>query len=373
MVGRTRVVSLDWDLGNTGRLTPCVNYEPVTLDGRTFSRTSISNMTRFDLLKLAPGTPIRIEIRGDVLAWVDRDGPDPEGAVPFAGPEGATFTTNEHGQRVFAYAAEATLQGRIERMMVKCGVKGVRIETITKLVEGGVVTDLAGMWAMDETRACSLPGLGESSALAVRDALDRKLQDHLWDWEILASVGINSVGRTLAKEALKKATLRELLDLTDPATPNEALASAVHAAIGPERARVLLDGVGRRRSDIEALMAVDPGFKATKAATSAYAGPFYKVVVTGDLKCWERDEFKTLIELMGHKMVGSISSKTDYLITNTPSSGTVKNKEAQAKGVPIITEEQAIEILGITAKPGERFNASRGMMEAPRIATLDEL
>ena len=66
LVGRSRVISLEWDTGGTGRLTPCVNYEPVTMDGRTFSRTSIANMTRFDQLRLAPGTPIRIEIRGDV-------------------------------------------------------------------------------------------------------------------------------------------------------------------------------------------------------------------------------------------------------------------------------------------------------------------
>ena len=66
MTGRTKVVSIDFDLGNTGRLTPVVNYEPITMDGRTFSRTSISNFVRFDALKLCVGTPIIVEIRGDV-------------------------------------------------------------------------------------------------------------------------------------------------------------------------------------------------------------------------------------------------------------------------------------------------------------------
>lgn len=66
MVGRTTVTGVDFDLGNTGRLTPVVNYVPITLDGRTFSRTSISNFVRFDALRLAVGTPIIVEIRGDV-------------------------------------------------------------------------------------------------------------------------------------------------------------------------------------------------------------------------------------------------------------------------------------------------------------------
>jgi NAD-dependent DNA ligase len=65
-VAKTRAVSLEWDLGATGRATPCVNFEPVVLNGNTYSRTSIANMARFDKLKLCPGTPLRFELRNDV-------------------------------------------------------------------------------------------------------------------------------------------------------------------------------------------------------------------------------------------------------------------------------------------------------------------
>lgn len=358
MVGRTRVVSLDWDLGNTGRLTPVVNYEPVTMDGRTFSRSSIANMVRFDQLRLAPGSPILIEIRGDILAWVNRDGEDPAGTVPFEAPTNCTFTHNEKGERVFAYV-EAPLDGRCERMMVKCGIKGVRIETIFKLVQAGVVTKLADMWDLERrfSQIAAIPGMGESSAEIVTSAIQSKLSKGLWDWEILASVGINGVGRTLAKEVLKLATLDQYIDaLTQRAAGDgacETLVSSLHTAVGPERSRIVLEGIGEYTADIRDLCSValtGGGVHATKEARSTYDGPFYKVVVTGDLERWERDDFKTLIEGMGHKMVGSISSKTDYLITNTPNSGTVKNKKAQELGVPIVTEEQAIEILGIVVE-----------------------
>ena len=66
MTGRTKVLGIDFDTGGTGRRTPVVNYEPITMDGRTFSRTSISNMIRFDALNLRVGTPIIVEVRGDV-------------------------------------------------------------------------------------------------------------------------------------------------------------------------------------------------------------------------------------------------------------------------------------------------------------------
>ena len=361
MTGRTKVVSIDFDTGGTGRRTPVVNYEPITMDGRTFSRTSISNMIRFDALNLRVGTPIIVEIRGDILGWIDRDGPDPEGAAPIPCPDGFEFTYNKQGQRVFAYS-EAPLDGRCERMMVKMGVKGIKIETLSKLVNAGLITKLADCFRLDENQVASVPGLGLSSAEILCAALEKKLQGGLWDWEILSSVGILNVGRTLSKETLKVGMLSEFLAASNAvaATDGSALFSSLHAAIGPERCRMVMDGLVRHREDILDLMSLGP-VKDTKAAQAAVGdGPKYKIVVTGDLKYWDRDAFKDYIETLGHKMVGSISGKTDYLVTNTPNSGTVKNRKAQDLGVQIITEEQAIEILGLTRPEGRAITDAEG-------------
>ena len=360
MTGRTRVVSIDFDTGGTGRRTPVVNYEPITMDGRTFSRTSISNMIRFDALNLCVGTPIIVEIRGDILGWIDRDGPDPEGAIPIPCPDGLEFTYNKQGQRVFAYS-EAPLDGRCERMMVKMGIKGIKIETLSKLVNAGLIAGLADCFRLDEDRVASVPGLGLSSAEILCSALEKKLASGLWDWEILASVGILNVGRTLSKEALKVGTLEQYIDALTARAAGDAecsmLMSNLHAAIGPERCRMVLDGISHRLSDIRELMSLG-AVKATKAAQAAVGdGPKYKVVVTGDLNHWDRDAFKDYIETLGHKMVGSISGKTDFLITNTPNSGTVKNRKAQELGVRIITETEAIEILGLTVPNGREVVA----------------
>lgn len=123
---------------------------------------------------------------------------------------------------------------------------------------------------------------------------------------------------------------------------------------------MVMDGLVRHREDICDLMSIGP-VKDTKAAQAAVGdGPKYKIVVTGDLKYWDRDAFKDYIETLGHKMVGSISGKTDYLVTNTPNSGTVKNRKAQDLGVQIITEEQAIEILGLTRPEGRAITDAEG-------------
>ena len=70
-----------------------------------------------------------------------------------------------------------------------------------------------------------------------------------------------------------------------------------------------------------------------------------KFCATGKLQSFTRDSLKADIEAHGGKMVSSVTSSTDYLITNTPDSGTAKNKDAQRLGIPIITEEQYKELV----------------------------
>ena len=71
-----------------------------------------------------------------------------------------------------------------------------------------------------------------------------------------------------------------------------------------------------------------------------------KFVVTGDIEAFpDRDDFKKYIEEHGGKLIGSVSSKTDYLITNTPDSGTVKNQKARELGIKIINEKQFFDMI----------------------------
>ena len=71
-----------------------------------------------------------------------------------------------------------------------------------------------------------------------------------------------------------------------------------------------------------------------------------KFCATGKLKNFTRDSLKADIEAHGGKMVGSVTSATDYLITNTPDSGTAKNRDAQRLGVKIITEDEYLQMKG---------------------------
>jgi NAD-dependent DNA ligase len=166
------------------------------------------------------------------------------------------------------------------------------------------------------------------------------------------------------------------------------------ADFGPERALTLLAGVRQYADDLRDLMetllvkqtmvfAEPSGVQVTTNVTipAPLAGDAsipisppsrsYRVVVTGDLEGWERETFKEAAEALGHKVVGAISKKVDFLITNFPNSGTNKVRDAQALGLPVHGEEEATQLLGLPW-PGPK--ASRPGAPGPlRQTNLDDL
>jgi DNA ligase (NAD+) len=352
LVGRTEVISIDFDLGNSGRITPVVNYKPITLDGRTFSRTSLANFARFDKLQLAVGSPIIVEIRGDVIGWVDRDNTrdDPEGAIPIQEPDGLDFTYNELGIRVFGLS-EAPLAGRVERMLTTMGIKGIKYETLDKLVNAGLLVSIYCIFELSKKDIidADIPGIGESIAEKIYTAIKDKKAKGIYDWEILASIGISGVGKRLSKDALSVCTLHELIAIeVQPVKRKEEILQHLNSLdnIGDERLNILFTGINKYFDDIVNLLTLlDVIVSAT--LQSKDTSEKYKIVITGDLDNWEREEFKDYLESLGHHVVGSVSKKTDYLITNTPSSGTGKNKKAQELNIPIISESEAIQLLSL--------------------------
>ena len=97
------------------------------------------------------------------------------------------------------------------------------------------------------------------------------------------------------------------------------------------------------------------------------------IVVTGTLEDYSRDSAKEAILTRGGKASGSVSKKTDFLITNTPNSGTVKNKKATDLGVRIITEEQANELLGLVVPDGRSSSQGTAAPIAPEAVNLEDM
>ena len=178
--------------------------------------------------------------------------------------------------------------------------------------------------------------IGPKTASNFKEIVQGK--NEIFDYELIGSLSITGFSLTKAKELMKQISLKDLLNkvkISDMAFIDEI------PGFGSKLKEYIEVGLLDNMETIDNLMNI---LKIKNyQETLNIADKTFKFVITGELSRG-RNEFKLLLEQRGHKVVGSVTSKTDYLITNSPSSGTVKNKKALELGKPIITEEEAYEM-----------------------------
>ena len=158
-------------------------------------------------------------------------------------------------------------------------------------------------------------------------------------WKLLAGLGIPNVGQKTAKilvkkyksiEELSNATSTELQDLDD---------------IAEITATGIVKWFSENKDLIKEIIASGAKVSvASKEKTSSANLSGMTFCITGALSK-PRDSFISLIENAGGKVVGGVSSKTTYLITNDKTTGTSKNKKAEELGIPILNEEEFMQLL----------------------------
>lgn len=371
MEKETKVIGIDFDtaMSPTGIITPCVRFEPVKFNNAEQKRVSLANYKRFMELKLCVGTTGIIQYRNDVLSYftkIDSEenealSNDPKKVIPFIDK------CNVCGGKVindgvFAYCGnpecENKVIGRFVNHLIKMGIKGVEAQTIKKLFEGNLIVDLSDLYTVDFSKVTEdkIPeGMGRTSLDNVGKAIKEKKE--IYDYEILGSVGIDSIGITIAKKLFSNSEL-SLYDILDKVHENsDELYKEIIKLEGFSdiRTKQLIDGVIDRFDDIASLYN-NLEFKSIREEIAKNSsGEQYKFVITGELKNWDREVIKVELEKLGHKVIGSVSSKTSYLVTNDTASGTVKNKKAKELGIPIINEDQLMELTGLV--PLDKFKA----------------
>jgi len=349
------VKDIEWDVGASGRYTPCVIIEPVNLIGNTYQRISISNMKRFDELKLCKGTPVLFSLRGDVLGYINRHGEDPIGSIPFVEPKDLSFSYDKDGKRVFAYK-EPPLDGRIERLLIKFGVKGILRKQIEKLIEGKIISSIYDIFLLTPSKVKTVRGFDETQSNFVCSEIENSIKEGVEEYRLLAALGIPLIGNTISKKVISEISLTELVDSIKSSELEEVMKQKLQTieGIGEENSYTILNGIKDHLDEIYKFSSMLKIIDTTRKKKE-FLIPSKKLVVTGPLENYERDEFKDLVEGLGHKMVNAISGNVDYLITNTPLSGTTKNAKAkllqkQGHSIKIVTEKEIIEILQLPKK-----------------------
>lgn len=351
----TTLLDIELSMGRTGVLTPVAIFEPVDCGDSVIERASLHNISV--MLELFGGKSPR---RGQQIyvAKMNMIIPQVVRAISNTGDEkiffnnqvvtcpvcGENLIIKKSDSGVLNYVCEnPTCEGKlINRLDHYLGIKGLNIKgiskmTLNKLIEWNWINSIKDIYNLKEHRDewIKKPGFGVASVDKVLSAIEENSK-HVSLINFISALGIPLVGKAVAKQITKYySTWSEFME-----------------AIGGDWSE--FDGFGDIMSKeinnfdyTEANEIVDTylTFEEIKEEIRNDKLAGISFCVTGKLKIFKkRDDLKADIESKGGKMVSSVTSKTTYLVTNTPNNGTAKNVQAQKLGIPIITEEEYLKL-----------------------------
>jgi len=342
----TRLLSVAFQVGRTGAVTPVANLEPVQLGGTVVKRASLHNADIIAGLDLHTNDLVFVEKGGEIIpkiVGVDTSQREPgNSSIRFITqcPECDTFLVREEGEAAWYCPNEdgcpPLIKGKIEHFISRkaMNVDGLGSETIDLLYQKGLVRNVADLYDLKKEQLVALERMGDKSADRILEGL--KNSTGIPFERVLFALGIRFVGETVAKKLARELKSVEQLRLADLNT-----LTAIDE-IGARIAESILDWFSKEQH----LLLVDRlrtvGLK-FETETILMEGSSDKLkgltfVISGTFKNFSRDELKADIELHGGKNVSSISAKTSYLIAGENIGPSKLEKATQLK-IPIITEE----------------------------------
>ena len=348
----TRLVSVDFQVGRMGTVTPVANLEPVKLAGTIVRRATLHNNDFMTSLDLHYGDTVYVEKGGEIIPKIVSV--DMEKRLPGSRKVEFIETCPVCGAKLVRYDNEVAyycpnymecppqIKGRIEHFISRkaMNIDGLGPETIDLFYENGLINDVADLYNLKADVIAGLERFAErSAARVIKSIADSKSVPYD---RVIFAIGIRFVGETVAKklarafpsiDLLAAAGLQDLVSVDDI---GERIAQSVVSFFHDMRNVNLIDRL--RNAGLQMKMDVD-----TKKASDKLKGK--TIVISGVFKKHSRDEYKKMIEDNGGKNAGSISSKTSFVLAGD-NMGPSKLEKANALGVKIINEEEFLDMLG---------------------------
>lgn len=341
----TRLVSIDFQVGRTGAVTPVANLEPVLLAGTTVKRATLHNAEQIALLDIRPGDMVYVEKGGEIIPKITgvELAQRPPGSRPFqyitVCPECGTPLVRYEGEAKYYCPNQSGCRpqiiGRIIHFIRRkaMDIEGLGEETVELLHANGLVHDVSDLYDLQAQQLAPLPRLGEKSAENIIRSIAASREVPFR--RVLFGLGIRFVGETTAKylaehfrslDAVMHASREQLVEADE--VGGKIADAILEYFADPENLRI----IGRLR---EAGLKFESEVRET--ASDSLAGRSF--VISGKFTIHSRDQLKELIELHGGRNQAAVSANTDYLIAGE-NMGPAKLKKAEKLGIRIITEEQ---------------------------------
>ena len=342
---KTRLLTIEWSASRTGLINPIAVFEPVELEGTTVSRASIHNVSVAEGLALGIGDEIEVFKANMIIPQIARNltksglNTVPEDC-PVCGEK--TVIKEDNGFK-FLYCINPECPAKKIKKFAHfvsrnaMNIDGLSGETLEKFVDSGYIHEFADIYHLSrfEEEIVGTKGFGRKSFDKYMAAIDASRNTECY--RVINGLGILNVGLTNAKMLCRE--FHNDIDKLIYATEEELTGiDGIGEVIAGSFAQYFRDENNMQEfqnllQELTIKQEEESGQKNEMISGKVF-------VITGSLNTFSnREELKLLIENLGGKVTGSVSSKTDYLINNDAMSSSSKNKKARELGVQIITEE----------------------------------
>ena len=346
----TELISVDYQVGRTGAVTPVANLKPVQLGGTTVKRASLHNQDQIEKLDLYIGDLVYVEKGGEIIPKIvgvnvearksdlqriifPESCPVCESLLVRKEGEAGHFSTNYK-------VCPPQVKGKIDHFIARkaLNIDGIGEETVDLLYESNLVRNVSELYHLNFDQLLKLDRMAEKSANNLLHSIEQS--KYIPFERVLFGLGIRFVGETVAKKLAKyfgsideliKASYEDLIEVDE---------------IGEKIAQSIIEYFSDTDSIklINELKKVGLQFQTTKLEKIVGVLSGKTIVVSGVFSAFSRDEMKELIENNGGKNGSSISSKTDFLVAGD-NMGPSKLKKAVDLGVEILSEDEFVKLL----------------------------
>ncbi|MDD6069663.1 MAG: NAD-dependent DNA ligase LigA [Clostridiales bacterium] len=344
----TTLTKVEWSPSRTGLINPVAVFEPVELEGTTVSRASLHNVSILKALGLGIGDKITVYKANMIIPQVAENLTRSNNLeIPKNCPacgENTTLKDLNGVQSLYCLNEKCSakqIKGFTHFVSRNAmNIEGLSEATLEKFIENGYLKKLVDIYHLDryKEQIVSLEGFGEKSYENLLQSIETSRTVSMA--KFIYSLGIAGIGLANAKvivahfgqdfEKITKAKEEELVAIDGI---GEVLAKAFYDFFRDEE----------RMKEVSGLLNEIHFEKEAVSEVQILSGKVF--VITGSVEHFSnRNELKDYIEKLGGKVTGSVSKNTDYLINNDTTSNSSKNKKAKELNIPILSEEDFIEL-----------------------------
>lgn len=351
----TTLLDIEWSMGKSGQLTPVAIFEPIELEGTTVSRASVHNVSILTKLDLQVGDTVTVYKSNQIIPQIRENLSSKNREVsyiklPSYCPvcEHQTEMIKDNDTEVLMCTnpyCKGKLLGRLSHFVSKKGmdIDGLSEETLRRFIDLGWLKNIFDIYCLPVhfDKLSKMDGFGMRSVAKLQNAIENSKTTDLQHF--IAALSIPNIGTSQSKELAKVFKTWDDFsvagfgdyDFSQLDGFGEVLNKNIHTWF---KTMYDEDRIGQLIRNVTIVKDEDD------ISSDKLSGKLF--VITGSLNHYKnREELKNILETNGAKVGNSISSKTSYLINNDINSNSSKNKKAKQLNIPIITEEEVMEMI----------------------------